>query len=322
MIILLYKLQQLNIACILCRATPCITFASFIDFRFKMDSTVYIQLILLCVVNIIFTFSGIILNTLAIASIWKSSQLSKKLCHFMVMVLSCFDLASVVTNHPMMLVHIISWLREDYNLIQKTRIFARIFGALHYFSPLLLLVMSIERYLGAYYPIFHRTSVTRRRLLTLTAILLIPTCAWHMSKKMDLEFSAKATQIIVIVLFLLPFIFVNFKLFIIARKVHRQRAVSSGKGKGKGKTKNFKNISTALWLVACLMLLYIPLSTYIAFYLSRMPKNTMRLSYIWSYTCATMNCTLNTFIFFWKNKVLCAEGIKILKTLKGRLAGS
>ena len=318
MIILLYKFQQMNTACILCRATPCITFASFIDFRFKMDSTFCIQLILLCVVNIIFTFSGIILNTLAIASIWKSSQLRKKLCHFMLMVLSCFDLVSVVTNHPMMLVHIISWLREDYNLIQKTRILASIFGAFHYFSPLLLLVMSIERYLGAYYPIFHRTSVTKRRLLTLTAILLIPTCAWHMGRKMDLEFSAKATQIIVMVLFLLPFIFVNFKLFIIARKVHRQRAVSSGKGK----TKNFKNISTALWAVACLMLLCIPTSLNTAFILARMSTNTIKLSYIWSYTCITMNSTLNALIFFWKNKVLRVEGIKILKTLKDRLVGS
>ena len=159
-------------------------------------------------------------------------------------------------------------------------------------------MMSIERYLGSYYPIFHRTSVTKRRLLTLTAILLIPTCAWHMGRKMDLEFSAKATQIIAMVLFLLPSIFVNFKLFIIARKVHRQREVSSGKGK----TKNLKNISTALWVVACLMLLCIPSSLNIALYLARMSTNTINLSFIWSYTCATMNSTLNALIFSGRTK--------------------
>ena len=151
-----------------------------------MDLNVDIQLIFLFVVNIIFTFSGIILNTLAIASIWKSSQLRKKLCHFMIMVLSCFDLIAVVTNHPRMLVLITFWLKEDYNFVRKTRIFPVIFGVFHYFSPLLLLVMSIERYLGAYYPIFHRTSVTRRRLLTLIAILLIPTSALYVSGRMNL----------------------------------------------------------------------------------------------------------------------------------------
>ena len=282
-----------------------------------MDSTVYIQLIFLFVVNIIFTFSGIVLNTLAIVSIWKSSQLRKKLCHFMVMVLSCFDLISVVTNHPVMLVRIFSWLREDYNLIQKMRILRVIFSLFHYFSPVLLLVMSIERYLGAYYPIFHRTSVTRRRLLTLIATLLIPTSALYTSGRMNLAISTEASAIIAMALFLPPFIFVNFKLFIIARKVRRERAVTSGKRK----TKNFKNNSTALWVVACLMLLYIPTGLSIAFYLARMSTNTINLSFIWTYTCNTMNCTLSTLIFFWKSKVLRTEGIKILKTLKDRLGG-
>ena len=277
-----------------------------------MDLNVYIQLIFLFVVNIIFTFSGIALNTLAIVSIWKSSQLRKKLCHFMIMVLSCFDLVSVVTNHPRMLVLITFWLKKDYNFVRKTRILLVIFGVFHYFSPLLLLVMSIERYLGAYYPIFHHTSVTRRRLLTLIAILLIPTSALYMSGKMDLVISTGATQIIALVLFLPPFIFFNFKLFIISRKVTS----------GKRKTKNFKNISTALWVVACLMLLYIPASLNAAFILARMSTNTRNLSFIWAYTCNTMNCTLNTLIFFWKNKVLLTEGIKILKTLKDRLVGS
>ena len=276
-----------------------------------MDSTVYIQLIFLLVVNIIFTFSGIVLNTLAIVSIWKSSQLRKKLCHFMVMVLSCFDLISVVTNHPVMLVRIFSWLREDYNLIQKMRILRDIFSLFHYFSPLLLLVMSIERYLGAYYPFFHRTSVTKRRLLTFTAMLLIPASALYMSGRMNLAISTGASFIIAMVLFLPPFIFVNFKLFIIARKVRPERAATSGKRK----TKNFKNISTALWLVSCLMLLYIPTSLNIAFNLARMSTNTINLSYIWSYTCNTMNSTLNALIFFWKNKVLRAEGVKILKQI-------
>ena len=282
-----------------------------------MDLNVYINLIFLCVVNIIFAFSGIILNTLAIVSFWKSSQLRKKLCYFMVMVLSCFDLISVVTNHPIMLLRIISWLREDNNLIQKTRIFSVIFGALHYLSPLLLLVMNIERYLGAYYPIFHRTSVTRRRLLTLIAMLLIPTSALYMSGKMNLAISTEASQIIAMVLFLPPFLFVNFKLLIVARNVRRKRAVPPGKRK----MQNFKNISTALWVVACLMLLYIPTSLSIAFYLSRMSTNTINLSYIWTSTCSTMNCTLNTLIFFWKSKVLRTEGIRILKTLKDRLRG-
>ena len=115
-----------------------------------MDLNVYIQLTFLRVVNIIFTFSGIILNTLVIASIWKSSQLRKKLCHFMIMVLSCFDLVAVVTNHTGVLLCLIFWLREDYGLLAKMVIHVGFVDVFFGFSILALLVMSIERYLGAY----------------------------------------------------------------------------------------------------------------------------------------------------------------------------
>ena len=282
-----------------------------------MDLNVYIQLTFLCVVNIIFTFSGIILNTLVIASIWKSSQLRKKLCHFMIMVLSCFDLVAVVTNHTGVLLCLIFWLREDYGLLAKMVIHVGFVDVFFGFSILALLVMSIERYLGAYYPIFHRTTVTRRRLLTLLAVLVITTAVIDRITKNGLLISFEVFLTIFMTLFLPPFIFVNFKLFIIVRKVHNERAISPGERR---KT-NLKNISTGLWAVACLMLLSIPNSVYIAFNLAEKSTNTLRLSYIWMLTCVIMNCTLNSLIFFWKNKVLRTEGIKILKTLKDCLVG-
>jgi hypothetical protein len=45
--------------------------------------------------------------------------------------------------------------------------------SLHGFSLFTLLVMNFDRYLATSYPIFHRTSVTKGRLLTLLAILII-----------------------------------------------------------------------------------------------------------------------------------------------------
>ena len=82
-----------------------------------MDLVVCIQLIFLYVMNVILNFSGIFLNTLVTASSWKSSQLRKKLCHFMVMVLSCFDFAAVVTNNSATLFYLFFWLRKDYDLL-------------------------------------------------------------------------------------------------------------------------------------------------------------------------------------------------------------
>ena len=178
--------------------------------------------------------------------------------------------------------------------------------------------MSIERYLGAYYPIFHRTSVTRRRILTIFAILLIPTAVMYIISRRSLVIPRPVFLIIFLALFVPPFTFVNFKLFIIARKAHRERQVSP---ETRAK-KNFENISTAIWVFTCLVLLSVPSGFYIAFNFAEKTTNNFILYYIWAYTCVTVNCTLNSLIFFWKNKVLRTEGIKILKTLKNRLVRS
>ena len=279
-----------------------------------MDSNFFFQLIFLCVVNIIFTFSGIVSNTLVIASIWKSSQLRRKLCHFMIMVLSCFDLVAVVTNHPGILFYLIAWLREDYDSLFKVMIYLNVSALFLVLTLLALFVMNIERYLGASYPIFHHTSVTRRKLLTLLAILLVPTTVVYMISRYGV-ISYPMFFMIYVVTFVPPFIFVNFKLFAIARKLHRERAPE------RRTAANFKNISTGLWAVACFMLLSIPHSVNVAFFLIEKSSNNVRLSYVWAITCVTMNSTLNSLIFFWKNKVLRTERIKILKTLKDRLVG-
>ena len=290
------------------------------SFVSKMDFNIYIELIFLCVVNIIFTVSGIISNTLVIASFWKSSQLRSKLCHFMIVVLSCFDLVTVVTNYPGLFLYLISWLREDYDLLPKIRIyryFASIFVGFSFYA---LLVMSIERYLGAYYPIFHRTSVTRRKLLTLLAILLIVHTTLGIISANDMIISRVTVLIIFIITVFPPLLYLNVKLFKISREIRRRNAASPEKRT----TMNLKSISTCLLVVACLVVLFIPNIAYIVFNINAESKqaSNARLSYIWGITIYTMNCTLNTLIFFWKNKVLRTQGTKILETLKDLLVGS
>ena len=172
----------------------------------------------------------------------------------MIMVLSCFDLVAVVTNHPGILVYLILWLREDYDLLTKMETYLGYIEGFIGFSTLALLVMSIEGYLGAYYPIFHRTSVTKRRLLTLLVILDVTAAVMHIFSENGLVISSTVFLIICTTLFLPLFMFANFKLFTIARKVHRERTVSPGEKT----TKKLKNISMVLWVIVFLILLYIP----------------------------------------------------------------
>jgi hypothetical protein len=139
-----------------------------------MESYYFINLIFIFAVNVFFFFSGICLNSFVILSFWRSVQLRKKLCYFMIMVLSCCDLLTVLTNSPLEALIAILWLtgKLDGNArwlhisISSTKTFLG-------FSLFALLVTNFDRYLATSYPIFHRTSVTKGRLLTLLAILIV-----------------------------------------------------------------------------------------------------------------------------------------------------
>ena len=75
-----------------------------------MESYYFINLIFIIAVNVFFFYSGICLNSLVILSFWRSVQLRKKLCYFMIMDLSCCDLLAVLTNNPLMAFIAMSWL--------------------------------------------------------------------------------------------------------------------------------------------------------------------------------------------------------------------
>ena len=63
--------------------------------------------------------AGIFLNSVVIISLWRSSQLRKQLCYFMILVLSCFDLAVVTITHPLLIVSTIYFSQEEINKIGK-----------------------------------------------------------------------------------------------------------------------------------------------------------------------------------------------------------
>ena len=283
-----------------------------------MDLNVYIQLIFLCVVNVMFLCTGIILNTLVIVSYWKSSAyLRNKVCYFVIMVLSCFDFLVVITKHPLSIVHLVLWLNEEHHLVTVTEIYRHFSDLFIGFSIIALLVMNIERYLGVYYPFFHRTSVTRHRLLTLLAVLCILPIILFMISLNDLVISFSVGLIIFFAIVFPPIIFLNYKLFKISRKVRRNNTASP---EPSTLHVNLKNIHTCLLAVACLVLMYIPTFFFIAFNIVEKPTSeNVSMSKTWSGNVATANSTLNCLIFFWKNDVLRREGKKILKTLKNRL---
>ena len=283
-----------------------------------MELNDFVNFTFIFVVNVFFFFSGICLNTLVILSFRRSVQLRKKLCYFMIMVLSCCDLLVVLTNNPLLAFIAMLWMTEKLNAyttwMDVSSSFSNIFVG---FSFLALLVMNFDRYLATSYPIFHRTSVTKGRLLTLLAILIIVEVILRAMSVNDFVISNQVHAVIFSILFIPPMLFINYKLFLVVRKSRKNKRISPEMKK----TFSLKNISSCLLAVACfVVLLSIPVFVFLGLKIglkeNELTLNNANVAGLWSHTIVSMNGTFNCLIFYWKNKILRTEGMKIIKGMK------
>ena len=282
-----------------------------------MEFVYFVNLIFIFVVNILFFFSGISLNTLVIVRFWRSVQLRKKLCYFMIMILSCCDFLFALTSHPTTTLTAMLWLTEMFNVYPGWLVIQlNVSNICILFSLLALLVMSVDRYLATHYPLFHRTSVTKGKLLTFFAFLFFIQITVATISVNDLVISYQVGLLIFGILVIPPMLLINYKLFTVARKNRRNKVISPEMKK----SFSFKNISGCLLVVACLLVLYIPNVVHIVLRLtSKERRNALdkaTLAGFWSATTAAMNSTFNCLIFYWKNKTLRTEGMKVIKSIK------
>ena len=283
-----------------------------------MELFYFVNLIFILAVNLLFFFSGICLNSLVVVSFWRSVQQRKKLCYFTIMILSCCDLLVALTNHPLTALLAMLWLTKKMNACPEWLLISvHLPYMLSFSSPLALLVMSVDRYLATHYPLFHRTSVTKGKLLTFFAFLFFIQITVTIMSINDLVIPYQVGLLILGIIFISPMIFINYKLFTVTRKsLYDYNGISPEMKK----FLSLKNISSCLLVVACLLVLSIPLSVYIVLRLtSKENEKTLDnagLAALWVATTISMNSTFNCLIFYWKNKILRDEGMKVIKSMK------
>ena len=268
--------------------------------------------------------AGIFLNSVVIISLWRSRQLRRKLCYFMILVLSLFDLAVVTITHPFLIASTIDYYLEELNEIrQVTR--QSIFFILYGVSMFALFTLNVERFLALISPYFHQASVTKTRLVYFQALLVIITVG--LSPSVYFNMSKLANSVVALFLLLMLFLFIcsNYKLYTIAmskrvnRRVAPMTAASSTDGRLQKQILNLKNVSTCSLAVGCFLVCSCPQIIYSALRLtSERPfyDRQVLLFILWANTFLSMNSTFNCLIFFWRNSILRREGMKIINTLR------
>ena len=216
----------------------------------KMNYYILLSEISLLVVNITFLVAGTFFNTVVVLSIWKSSQIRKKLCYFMIFILSCTDLLVVIVLHPLHIFYCIIWYFKGTLDYEHSNVFHFIGSILIVSSFTVLFTMTLERYIGLTRPFFHKTFLTRRRLVSFLVVCLIVLLSVELG-----DFILKRQSmghiygVIVLSLTVLLVISMNCKMFLIAKPRAGNRNVK------------FKPYYTCALAVTCFLFCCFPVTT-------------------------------------------------------------
>ena len=280
-----------------------------------------INVVLLCVMNTMFSLCGIFLNSIVIISFSTSSQLRKKTCYFMILVLACYDLAVSSICHPILITYTITWYRRELSSLMRQR-FLYIILFLFSNSFIALLGMNLERYLALTLPFFHQRSVTKYRMLTLVLLTqFIFVVLIFVGFIQQNEIFTSILTLLSFILLLALMLLMNYKLLKIAKTIQRNEIVPSDVPynhrvlKSKIFSFQIKNASTCTLAVGCLFLFSLPSIIFTGLsMISNLSEDTYTLFNLWESSLVATNSTVNCLIFFWKNHSLRSEGKRVAKT--------
>ena len=283
-----------------------------------------------CVVNIVSCIAGTILNSLVLYIFWKSTRMRSKLSYFVIMLLSSTDLAVVTIVHSTFLLQAINEINGTPNCTCK----AFYTFTLYLFTGMsisTLLILNIERYMAIIYPIWHRKSATKRRLSFIWAVLWLLDIL-NVVSRLFLPRLSKIIVAIVIFILCLTTLFTYISIFRAVRKRkgttacntigHDPNCANCHSEVSAGNMVTFlrelKMAKTYFAIVVLAFVCFLPAG--IGLQALKYPWNknenersSVTIAYTWTNTLITMNSTLNCLIFFWANKRLRREALKLAK---------
>jgi hypothetical protein len=264
--------------------------------------------------NIIQTFLIITLNYLAIHAFYKSSQLRRKTTLFLVMILSANDFLVGLISEPMFLLCLSREMFGNKNCLIEMLNFVTS-DTLLGISAMTFLVLNFEIYLSIIYPIFHKTKITNRRVLYL--LLCLWFAAMTRSYLFGFYLDRNTVEVIITLLIssaLLAMVFMHSRIFITVYKRRRiEPAASSNIQRGKAFLRGVRDAKSCLLVLCCTVCCFLPSSIE-----NGMRTKTMFKEIVldpWAATFILSASVLNSVVFYWRNKILRKEAMRILRTL-------
>ena len=278
----------------------------------------FINHIFVLVFHGILIIPTILLNAIPLITIWKSSQLSRKPCYFIILVQSAIDLAVGVASIPLGILFLWSGLGGDTNYCFISFVAFRLTRLPVGLSAIILTVLTLERYIAIAHPYSYSTKVTIKRLFTLIGCCFVVEFLVFASS-LRIEWLVKIYAGVKRTFVFLFIIFAYTKIYLVVRKIaHSQRKPedpSSGENLTRMKLflREIKQAKACFVVVTCFCVFSFLPPTIVAPLFSMLDKFEGLAVKSWVMGFALLNSSANSVIFFWTKTMLRREALKILK---------
>ncbi len=296
--------------------TTCHILGNSYTFVRKLPSKAYANnQISIIMFNGVLTFSTLLLNGIAVATITKSSHLRNKVCYFPILVQSVIDFSVGVFTIPLFIFYLVSpFVTIESCIVNAVAIQT-------YFLPCVLSVitlsaMTVERYIGVLYPYSYCSFVTKKRILAYvagcsTVTIFVMASSFFVRKLAMILFAAT------IVLFFFFTGFAYTRIYLVVRKLGRSRNRHENVGRWKAFQRQVKHASSCFLVVVCFLIFLLPIAVPPA--ILNLNRINQMVHQSWSVTFLILNSSINSVIFYWTKSLLRREAIKLLNSIRQEL---
>ena len=271
--------------------------------------------IVLIIVNIIICISTVLTNSLTIITFLKCSKLRKAISFVFVLALSISDFGVGIGGSSLYILMLLGMVTSLHNSCILFFLFRCLMTLVMTFSLLILTGMNCERYLSIFHPIFHRTKVTTQIIWKYVLFSCICTIVFSI-----LSFLQPIPIILAVFLAISIFVYIAIFASRLFQRVHNQDNTQREKAICKPRKRFAQEIRLAkscFIIVFCCILCYSPaVVVRIAETKENLNRIDFRIYRFWSITLMLFNSSLNSCIFFWKNRALRREAKKVF--LRGK----
>ncbi|XP_028405390.1 olfactory receptor 4M1-like isoform X2 [Dendronephthya gigantea] len=275
------------------------------------------------VFNIVLSIATICLNFTTIFAYIKSKVLKDKLAYLMIMMLSVNDfLVGLVSNVLFAVV-----LLEQYSSRKIAPHLSTIhFCFLVFFSGCslkTLVVMSWERYAAICHPLFHRTKVTRKRLMKCVILLwLAALISTILSKRFQafFEYYIIPERLVFIILLMYFYVRIYLANLYSSKNIRSKNRINQGSdlalwnGRRRKVMMNVNLAKSCFLAVISFVICYLP-STIAMMIKEKCGKEMQIMVEVWATTLILLNSSLNSIVFFWRSKPLRKEVFAVISSI-------